>query len=300
MNIGYKIEYIARDPQRQDIPWVSATNKKTGKVTVYQSQGNPLSKEEIAAASPRAMDCIDCHNSPAHIFHTPDQAIDLAMFLQQLDSGLPNAKQSAVAAMGAPYQSKEEAMAGIARNLREYYRAQPAGLAEKKGAEIEKTVQATQERFSENVFPYMKVNWKTYPDNVGHFYYKGCFRCHLGDHRSESGETIPHDCTTCHRIVAQGSGSRAETEASSAGLKFEHPVDIGGLWRQMACCDCHSGVGVAGKAAVRRRIAGAGSACAGGGRQAHLPGDASCNASRNGRGMFSKAVHDVSRGGRTA
>ena len=112
-------------------------------------------------------------------------------------------------------------------------------------------MQATQERFAENVFPYMKVDWKTYPDNIGHFYYKGCFRCHDGEHRSESGEKIPHECTTCHRIVAQGSGLRAETETSSAGLKFEHPVNIGGLWQQMACSSCHTGVGVTAEAAAR-------------------------------------------------
>ena len=133
MNIGYKLEYISRDPQRQDIPWVRATNKKTGKVTVYQSESNPLSKEEIAAASPRTMDCIDCHNSPAHIFHTPDQAIDMAMFLKQIDPRLPNVKQAAVSAMGAPYKSKEGAIAGIARSLREYYLTKHAGLARRWG-----------------------------------------------------------------------------------------------------------------------------------------------------------------------
>jgi hypothetical protein len=241
MNIGYTIEYIARDNERQDIPWVRATNKNTGKVTVYQDQNNPLSKAEIAAASPRTMNCIDCHNRPTHIFRTPDRAIDLAIFIGQIDPRLPNVKKTAVFAMAASYQSEDDAMRGIAARISQYYRNHHANLYREKQAEIRKVIEAVQSRFSQNVFPSMKVNWKTHPDNLGHLHYKGCFRCHLGRHRSESGELIPHDCKTCHRIVAQGSGKRAQTETTPAGIEFEHPVDIDGLWEQMACSDCHTG-----------------------------------------------------------
>ena len=250
MYIGYTVEYIARDKQRQDIPWVRATNKKTGEVTVYQDQDNPLSEEEIAVAAPRTIDCIDCHDSCAHILNTPDEAIDTAMLLGQIDSGLPGVKKAAVAAMAASYPNHDTAMKGIASSIDQFFQEQPDGVYAQWKAEIGTAVLATQQRYSQNVFPYMKAGWNAYPNNLNHLYYKACFRCHLGRHRSKSGKTIVHDCTTCHRIISQGSGQRSEAETGVAGLTFTHPVDIAGLWKTMACSKCHTGAGVGGEASA--------------------------------------------------
>ena len=53
-----------------------------------------------------------------------------------------------------------------------------------------------------NVFPEMAVGWGTYPVNVGHERFPGCFRCHGGEHTSQDGKTIPQDCDTCHATLA--------------------------------------------------------------------------------------------------
>ncbi len=251
MNIGYEIEYIARDRQRQDIAWVRATNKKTGEVTIYQNGANRLSEAEIASLPPRAMDCIDCHNSPAHIFHTPDYAIDMAIFLRQIDADLPDIKTLAVSAMAAPYATADDAASGIAGRIEPYYRKTHKSVYDEKLPEIRQAVRATRQRFAENIFPGMNVTWKVYPDNIGHLYYRGCFRCHLGQFHGENGKTIPHDCKTCHEIVAQGSGAEAQTAASPNGLTFEHPVSIGGIWKTMACSECHHGAGVGAAASIK-------------------------------------------------
>ena len=253
MNIGYKIEYIARDRQRQEIAWVRATNKKTGEVTIYQDQSNRLSAAEIESLPPRRMDCVDCHNTPTHVFHTPDYAIDMALFLKQIDTDLPDIKQATVFAMSAPYKTAEEAASGIPKHIEEFYATSHPAVYKNRQAALQQAVQATQRRFAENVFPYMKVDWKVYPDNVGHLYYRGCFRCHLGRHRSEQGKTIPHDCNTCHRIVAQRSGAAAERSASPSGLLFDHPVKIGGVWQTMACSNCHHGAGVGAASSLNPR-----------------------------------------------
>jgi hypothetical protein len=44
----------------------------------------------------------------------------------------------------------------------------------------------------------MKVQFGTYPDNVGHVEFPGCFRCHDDSHTAEDGRTISQDCETCH------------------------------------------------------------------------------------------------------
>ncbi len=49
----------------------------------------------------------------------------------------------------------------------------------------------------------MKVNWKTHPNNIGHLYYQGCFRCHDGNHVSKDGKVISKDCNSCHTVIEQ-------------------------------------------------------------------------------------------------
>jgi hypothetical protein len=48
----------------------------------------------------------------------------------------------------------------------------------------------------------MKVSWGTYPNNLGHSDFPGCFRCHDGSHSAAGGRTIPNDCDTCHKVLA--------------------------------------------------------------------------------------------------
>ena len=53
-----------------------------------------------------------------------------------------------------------------------------------------------------NVFPNMKVFWGTYPNNIGHEDFLGCFRCHDSNHVSQDGRMISQDCNACHTILA--------------------------------------------------------------------------------------------------
>jgi hypothetical protein len=56
--------------------------------------------------------------------------------------------------------------------------------------------------YDRNVFPEMKVTWGTYPNNIGHMDYPGCFRCHDGSHTTKDGKTLSNDCSLCHNILA--------------------------------------------------------------------------------------------------
>ena len=88
----------------------------------------------------------------------------------------------------------------------------------------------------------MKVSWQAYPDNIGHLYFSGCFRCHNGQHMSDKGETIRRDCDFCHDISIQGTpGKGLEVARIGESLTFRHPVDIGDVWRETPCTDCHTG-----------------------------------------------------------
>jgi hypothetical protein len=242
MNIGVKVEYIARDEKRQDIPWVKITDKVTDRVTVYQDATDPLTEEEIAAAKPRVMDCMDCHNRPSHIFYSPDDAIDKAILTGLIDASIPSIKRIAVEALSKDYASQPEAIKGIANYVTDYYRINHPKFYEANRVTVDDAIIGAQDAFSKNIFPTMKVNWSHYPNNIGHFYSTGCMRCHLGNHKSEDGITITHDCRACHIIMAQGSGDRAEVSVTQEGLEFEHPVDIDQAWKEVGCYECHTGV----------------------------------------------------------
>ena len=87
------------------------------------------------------------------------------------------------------------------------------------------------------------LNWKEYPDHIGHKITKGCFRCHGEHHASDDGRTLHHSCNECHSIIAQGPGTELPS-ITSGGLEFEHPEDIGDEWKETPCSDCHEGVPV--------------------------------------------------------
>src|SRR5512145_3262624 len=88
MNIANTVEYISIDDHRQQIPWVQIKDGK-GNATEYFDRNRPPTPEQIATSSRRRMDCVDCHNRPAHVYLPPDVAIDQAFAGGRLDPALP-------------------------------------------------------------------------------------------------------------------------------------------------------------------------------------------------------------------
>jgi hypothetical protein len=242
MNIGFKVEYIPRDERRQEIPWVRVSDRRTGRVTVYHDKDSPLTEEELAAAVPRKMDCMDCHNRPSHKYPSPDFTIDQAILTGRIDQKLADIKRVAVDALQQEYPTEEAAMEGIASRITDHYRQDHPDRFEEWRTKIEEAIVAAQQQFSQSIFPEMRVRWKNYPDNIGHFIFRGCMRCHNDRLVSEEGWTIKRDCSTCHSILSQGSGDRYQIASSAEGLEFVHPEDIGEEWRETGCYECHTGI----------------------------------------------------------
>jgi hypothetical protein len=241
MNLGVEVEYVARDARRQEIPWVRVRDRKTGRVTVYQDRASPLSAEELAAAEPRRMDCLDCHNRPSHQFLAPDAAIDRALRDGTLERALPSVKRFAVEALAKEYDTRERAMAGIASDLSEAYRKEYPGIWNGERGRVDRAIEAVQATYRATIFPEMGARWSAYPDDIGHFDDPGCMRCHDGEHVSETGAVVRRDCNVCHTILAQGAGDRYATAASPEGLVFDHPEEIGDAWQETGCWECHPG-----------------------------------------------------------
>jgi hypothetical protein len=235
------VTYRSRGEERQEIPWVNVINTVTGEETVYRNEDDPFSDEDIADAELRIMDCVDCHNRPSHIYNSPDLAIDEAIGAGLIDPGLPEIKRVAVEAMAADYESEDEALDAIARIIPEFYQANYDDIYDSLRPAVDSAVRAVQNEFANSIFPEMKVRWSEYPDNIGHFDWPGCMRCHEGRHVDDRGRRITHQCDACHVIMAQGGGAEEIAVSTEEGLEFEHPEDIGEAWREMGCYECHSG-----------------------------------------------------------
>src|SRR5215208_4042559 len=122
MNLGNEMTFIAGDKQRQVIPWIRVKDRN-GKVTEYYDRSRPLSAEQIATTEQRRMDCIDCHNRPAHTYLPPDVAVDQAFAAGRLDPSLPYPKRQTVEVLNKPYATEDEAVKTIADGLDGFYRA---------------------------------------------------------------------------------------------------------------------------------------------------------------------------------
>jgi NapC/NirT cytochrome c family, N-terminal region len=236
-HIANKVEYVASDRERQNIPWVRSVDRRSGLAEVYTSQMPPSAPRP--AGEIRAMDCVDCHNRPTHILHSPDQSVDAALADGRVDSSLPFIKQQAVAALSANYTDREQAMQGIDSALRRYYQTSYPQIYAAKQPAVDAAIANLRESYDQNFFPSMNVRWDTYPANDDHFDSVGCFRCHDGQHKSVQGNAIPSDCDTCHRILRQGKAGSVQFAKGEKGLEFAHPIDIGPM--SASCNSCHTG-----------------------------------------------------------
>jgi len=233
MNIANTIDYISTDHQRQAIPWVRIKDRE-GNVVEYHDRTRRLTQPQIDAATPRRMDCVDCHNRPAHVYLPPDAALDQSFAAGRLDTSLPFLKREAVAALNKSYQTEDEAVRSIATTLDGFYKSNYSQLYAQKSDEIKGAVTETQRIFKTYFFPEMKTNWATHPNNIGHLYSSGCFRCHDGEHVSDSGKVIRNDCNICHTVIYDSENPAASVKIAG----FQHPVDLGAL-SDRKCETCH-------------------------------------------------------------
>jgi len=239
INPDVKIEYIATDAKRGEIPWVRYTNLKTGEVTIYMDEEKKLNQNQIDSLEVRVMDCLDCHNRPSHNYKVPQNFIDEYLVSGDIAKDLPDIKSVAMGLYIEDYPTKDSAFNAISKQVSEYYELMYPELLESRKNDIDRAIASMQNGYSQNFFPHMKVKWSEYPNHLGHLETDGCYRCHNDKHTSAQGKVISRDCNLCHDITAQGTTDNLEISNVTAPLEFVHPVDINEVWREQHCSDCH-------------------------------------------------------------
>lgn len=235
-----RIEYVTADRERQDVIWVRFT-RPDGDAVVYAEPGAPPLDLEEDDVEIRRFDCMDCHNRPSHVFEAPAAALDFEMSRGAVSSAIPSIKRVGLDVLNATYDDKDEALAAIPRALTDYYRANYPDDFERLRSDLDAAAVVISAIYDRNFFPEYNTDYRVRVDNASHFTNDGCFRCHGSSLETAEGTPMSRDCTTCHVIVAQGASEDADDlESDLGGLEFQHPVDIGDIWRSVSCTQCHS------------------------------------------------------------
>jgi hypothetical protein len=185
----YEIEMVARDGTTKRWIGPAANSPEASKATEW-----------------RAMDCVDCHNRPSHIYRSPEHELDTALLDKRIDPALPFVRREGLKALRAEYPSHEAAREGIAKAIAAYYQESHPEVAATKKEAVLAAGKALGDIWCWNIFPRMNITWGTYVNHIGHPEMSsevGCFRCHDEEHKTADGQAISQDCGTCHSLLAQ-------------------------------------------------------------------------------------------------
>ena len=236
MNLNNEITYSYADEKRQVIPWIRVKNSN-GEVTEYFATNQGMDEQTAAGLSQRRMDCIDCHNRPTHQYLSPNKAVDKSMSANLIDPSIPFIKARSVETLSKDYATKDEAVASIRNDLDGFYKANYGDFYNSRRATVDAAISEVQRIYQTYFFPEMRTNWSSHIDNIGHFNAVGCFRCHDGQHKSNTGKVIRNDCAICHTTLDQ---SMAGTVTVPSDGRFQHPVNLGDR-NTFQCAACHLG-----------------------------------------------------------
>ena len=196
---GVHIRFAAADARRQTIPWVEYRNDKGVVDAFVTPEASPDSANALRTFD---MECVDCHNRPTHTFDLPERAMDKALGLGDIPVTLPYIKKISVELLKANYATSTEAAAKLPTAFVSFYQQNYPDLYANRSEDIQRASRAVLAIYNRNVFPDLKVSWGTYPNNLGHTDFPGCFRCHDGSHTARDGKTIAQDCNSCHEPLA--------------------------------------------------------------------------------------------------
>ncbi len=203
MAINEKVYFRAIDPALQQIPWIKVV-LGDGSEIVFRDKTVNLSESELEKLPIHFMDCMDCHNRPSHVFLPPESAVDQAMAAGNISPELPWIKKLALDALVKNYDGKRDVREEIRQFIQEYYTKHFPDVLKRQKAQVEQAIKAISAIYDRNVFPAMKVNWTTYPNNIGHRNWPGCFRCHNDRHVSQTNKVLTSACPVCHTFPQRG------------------------------------------------------------------------------------------------
>ena len=217
-HVQQKVTYTSSDIHAQKIDLVDITAKDgtvkqyiAGTQVAVSTDVKPDIERLTSSQTTKTMDCIDCHNRVGHAVPSPDRAIDEAIGAGLISTNLPFIKRDSVALLNGDYPTlaaADKAISALSTTLATKYPL----VAKAQAKQITQAIDELKLQYRLIATPAMKVQAKTYPDNLGHQTSLGCFRCHDGAHYlvvkgQITTTTIPSECSTCHTFPQIGASA---------------------------------------------------------------------------------------------
>ena len=256
-HVQQKVTYTTSDIHSSKIDLVDLTAKDgtveqyiAGTQVAVSTDVKPDIERLKSSQTTKTMDCIDCHNRVGHAVPSPDRAIDEAIGAGLISTNLPFIKRDSVALLNGDYptlEAADKAMSG----LRNTYAAKYPLVVKAQAKQVSQAIDELKLQYRLIATPAMKVQAKTYPDNLGHQTSLGCFRCHDGAHYlvvkgQITNTTIPSECSTCHTFPQIGAsassfplGSKPVTHKDKLWV-FSHKLSTSSRTAAgTSCAACH-------------------------------------------------------------
>ena len=180
-----RIRYAASDPKRQTIPWVERKNVRAGTVKTYFA---PVQSPRTSRSFRNTICNVWTATTGRHTRSSFRNAQSIAPWPRVRFRNSALHQETRFELLNQQYS--------IAKRPRKNRRWREAVLPSKhpsilpeRTAEIERAAKALSAIYAQNVFPDLKVTWGTYPNNLGHTDFPGCFRCHDESHTAADGKT---------------------------------------------------------------------------------------------------------------
>jgi nitrate/TMAO reductase-like tetraheme cytochrome c subunit/mono/diheme cytochrome c family protein len=197
-HVENKVMYYATDELQQNIPYIRVYNTD-GTYTEYTDIASNFNPANITEADMKEMDCVTCHNRVTHLVPMPADQVDAALARGFMDKTIPDIRAKGIEVLSVPYTSQQEGLNGI-YGLFNYYQAYyPEYYAANQPA-VQNAVSYLQTMYIDSVNIDQLSDWNTHPNNVGHLYFAGCFRCHDGKHMDSKQQAVRLECNLCHTI----------------------------------------------------------------------------------------------------
>lgn len=235
-----KIEYLAMDRKRQEIPWLRTINPQ-GDTTIYKDPDFEFPDSLTGDMELRHFDCMDCHNRPSHKFAPPASSLNFALSNREISPEMPFIRSVGLDLLNDEYPTRDDAHAAIRFGLNKYYEKNYPDFLKQNIGLVKQATEALIKIYDNGFFPEMNTDYRARENNLSHFVNNGCFRCHDNIKEDGNGDTLSHECNTCHSIIFQGpTEDPSKLESNINGFDFQHPEDIDEMWREYKCTECHT------------------------------------------------------------
>ncbi len=243
-HIESKVFYYPVGLEEQEIPYVKVV-QDDGSSIEYMDVESDFDPNAIDQSQLKQMDCITCHNRITHRIYTPEDSIDNALTRGKISPTIPGIRARGVEVLRAGYASQDQALAAIA-DLENFYKSTYPEFYGSNMDLVAGAVRELQSIYTNSVFLQQKVDWDSHPNNVGHIYSAGCFRCHDGKHLNSNQEAIRLECNVCHSIpvVAGSQDFTANIEISRGPEPESHLnpnwITLHNQAFNETCSNCHT------------------------------------------------------------